>query len=139
MSGICVGTSECDRRCLHHHLTPPSPRSLASHEVAFAETDGKPGYVIKEPPFSKFVWALASMENATSWKHMDAAGVATVVDVESGAKWWVIADCPSDPSAAGCAGDLSSIHGMGDGWEPSSSGRGTFRHEAVLLVAGTWL
>jgi hypothetical protein len=95
--------------------------------------------VNKEPPFSKFVWALASMANATSWNHMDAAGVATVIDVASGAKWWVIADCPSDPSAAGCAGDLSSIHGLGDGWETVMSGRGKFRHEAVLLQAGTWL
>ena len=107
--------------------------------AAFAETDKKPGYVNEEPPASKFVWALASMENATSWNHMDAAGVATVVDVESGAKWWVIADCPSDPSAAACMGDLSSIHGLGDGWEPVLSGCRKFRHEAVLLQAGTWL
>lgn len=137
MVGTCLDTSEsdCCSRC--HHLTPP--RSLASHEAAFAETDGKPGYVMNEPPYSKFVWGLASMANATSWFHMDAAGVATVVDVQSGAKWWALADCPSDPSAVGCKGDLSSIHGLGDEWGPVSSGRGSVRHEAVLLRPGIWL
>jgi hypothetical protein len=94
---------------------------------------------MQEPPFSKFIWALASMANATSWNHIDAAGVTTVVDVASGAKWWVVADCPSAPSAAGSKGDLSSIHSLGDSWESVSSGHRDFRHEAVLLEPGIWL
>ena len=89
--------------------------SLASHCAAYAETYGKPGYVKAEPPMSRFIWALASMSNATLWNYMDAAGVATAVDVASGSKWWVLADRRVQ-SASGI-GDVSSIHCLEDGWE----------------------
>ena len=75
------------------------------------------------------------MKHATSQLHIDSQGLATVVDMLCGKKYWVVARTKQK----GQVGDLESIRGLWKAWDPSSNGGDRFDLEAVLLSPGSLL
>ena len=92
-------------------------------------------------PGDDMVWATAATKNATTWGHINDHGMATIVKVMTGKKYWVTMHPKrkQDESQGGSNGDMGSIKVFIDGWEPWGAGELLWDHEAVLLQAGDLL
>jgi hypothetical protein len=89
-------------------------------------------------PADKVIWGIASTRNASSWAHMDAQGVGTVIKVITGSKYWVLMTPKQQKRAAkdDGAGNMNSIRAFGPGWSPSGACEALWDHEGVLLREG---
>jgi hypothetical protein len=115
-------------------------RSLASHEVAWQETRGRPGYCIQQPLADDLSWGTAATNATTSWLHQDDDGFATAVTVKTGAKWWVVMKPRKDAHPDDPLGNLRTSKAYPADWDVNqNSGKGVFDAEAVLLSAGSVL
>lgn len=116
----------------------PIASHLCSHVVAWQQTRGVTGYPRADLPADHLFWATAAMKNATSWTHIDANGLGTVVDGATGTKYWVMCRRRSGSTAPGLPGDMSSMFGLAS-TEIDQSGVEYFEHEAVVIKPGTVL
>ena len=94
-------------------LTPPfhpSSSDLASDQYGWAQTSGSAGFCRTQPPSSELVWATVATAGATSHIHIDTEGLATVSQLLTGAKLWVVFYRNPDLPDGYEAGDLASIH-----------------------------
>lgn len=74
-------------------------------------------------------WGTAGTANALSWAHIDAAGFATAVSVQTGAKLWVMADSiRKDPLS-----DDMGHTGAFNGWGVRNVDPQLWKLEAILL------
>lgn len=74
-------------------------------------------------------WATAATGNAISWFHFDDDGFATIVWVQTGAKWWVVA---RKKDANPLADEMSTGRTFDD-WTPETLAEETWDLEAVHL------
>lgn len=58
-------------------------------------------------------WATAGTDGAVSWFHIDDDGFCTVVFVQAGGKWWVLADRIQDDPLRDDMGDIGAFDGWG--------------------------
>lgn len=58
-------------------------------------------------------WATAATNGAVSWFHVDDDGFCTVVFVQAGAKWWVLADRIQEDPLHDDMGDIGAFDGWG--------------------------
>jgi hypothetical protein len=79
------------------------------------------------------IWGLAATSGAMSMVHMDDCGLATVVCIMTGSKWWVVL---RGKGTQGEMGDLTSTHAFPLNWNHFSTGKGAFEAEALQLRAG---
>jgi hypothetical protein len=114
-------------------------RNLASNEQAWQETRGIPAITDVAFPADDMLWGTAATAHATSWGHMDDHGVATIVKVIAGSKYWVVARPKRDRANMGTAGDMGTANAFTDEWEPSTAGDEFWDMEGVLLRAGDTL
>jgi hypothetical protein len=110
-------------------------RHLVSHEYAWNQTLGYPGFPKTSPPSCGLIWAMASSKHATSWMQSDTNGLATIIDGLSGAQYWVV--CSSEHQQ-NSTGDLASMYAYGDAWKVTSPGS-QFKHEAFVIRPGSYL
>jgi hypothetical protein len=112
---------------------------LATNEQAWQESRDLPSMTYVTFPSDAMVWATAATQGATSWGHIDDHGMATIVKVMTGRKYWVVM-CPKrNQMSKNANGNMGSIHAYGDGWEPHSACEDLWDHEGVLLEAGDTL
>jgi hypothetical protein len=78
------------------------------------------------------------MQNATSFPHIDANGLATALDQVTGTKYWVLARQRRELAQAGNTGNMSSMHAFA-GTEIDEGASEVFEHEAVIIQPGTVL
>jgi hypothetical protein len=116
-----------------------SPRWLASNETAWQQTVGMKGLVRGPPPTNSTEWATTATRNATSWPHLDANGLGTQVDNVAGMKYWVLFNRRRDLPSNTSLGNMASIGGLPDEFEPWSAMSDSFEHEAVVLQPGSLL
>lgn len=90
-------------------------------------------------PSDDMMWATVATENATTWPHIDDHGMATIIKVMTGSKYWVVMRPKQNRSELDINGDMDTIHAFGKGWSPNSSCHTIWDHEAVLLRAGDTL
>jgi hypothetical protein len=112
-------------------------RHFNSHTVAWQQTRGDPGFPKDEPPCSHLIWLTTAMGNATSWIHIDANGLATIVDGVTGTKYWVVCRRRDTLPPHG-PGDGASIHAYHT-TEIDSASTEIFEHEAIVIKPGTLL
>jgi hypothetical protein len=79
-------------------------------------------------------WATAGTKHAFSWFHLDDHGMSTVVHVETGSKYWVVAR-PKRGREEKAYKNFGAAHPF-ESWEPESSGSEFWDHEGVVLEAG---
>jgi hypothetical protein len=65
-------------------------RYLATNEKAWQETRDVPAITSINFPNDDMVWGTASTRNATTWGHIDDLGMASVIRIMTGRKYWVI-------------------------------------------------
>jgi len=98
------------------------------------------GFINQSPPHDDLSWGLAATEGATSWVHMDDDGLATVIVVKTGVKWWVVLKPRKDSSGDVLSGDLGTSKAYPLSWSvEETSGKNNFDAEGVLLPAGSVL
>jgi hypothetical protein len=119
----------------------PLFRSLASNEEAWQATRGLPEVTSQIFPSDAMLWATAGTEHATTWAHIDDHGLATVVKVMTGLKYWVIMYPKKERAKKDTKGDLCTRNAFGTSatWQPSSACGDLWDHEGVLLEAGDTL
>jgi hypothetical protein len=114
-------------------------RHLYSHSFAWQQTRGAPGFYSDSMiPQDHLLWATAALQNATSFLHIDANGLATAIDQVTGTKYWVLARQRRKQSKAGNLGNMSSMHAFTD-TEIDEGCSEVFEHEAVVIRPGTVL
>jgi hypothetical protein len=112
--------------------------SVASHEVAQSRLPSNYVTRFKVPNVKKQTeWSLIGSRGIVSPFHVDSDGLATVVVVLEGSKYWILATRLGD-------GDMiSSIDSLGPGWDPyfvnDGKNGGLFRFEAIHLQKGDML
>lgn len=112
---------------------------MASHERALQETRRRPGFPAVDTSLNNdLIWGTAATKNAISWQHLDDDGMATLIDLKSGEKVWIMGRRRRDNGSLG-AGDITSINAFSKDWDPIGSCRDIFEHEAVLLRPGCLL
>ena len=84
-------------------------------------------------------WGITGGQNALSWPHVDANGLATAVTVTTGAKYWVVMKERRNLGVEPKLGNLGSMHAFPKSWHPSNFQKGLHEYEAVHLTAGTTL
>lgn len=89
-------------------------------------------------PADSMVWGTAATLGATSWPHLDDHGMATIVKVVTGKKYWVVAR-PKKTQKLGAEGDMDCSKGFPDDWQPDSAGIQWWDHEGVILESGDLL
>jgi hypothetical protein len=115
-------------------------RCLASSEVAWHETRGRPGFIREQPMNDDLAWGTAATAGAISWVHVDDDGFGTTVIVRSGAKYWVLMRPRRDAEWDHQGGNLGSIKAYPEEWTPSrDSGKGLWEAEGLLLTEGSVL
>jgi hypothetical protein len=112
---------------------------LASNEQAWQETRDLPEMTDLHFPYDAMIWGTAATRNATTWPHIDDHGMATIVKVMTGKKYWVVMRPKRDQSQQSSNGDMDSIRAFPEGWSPSTSCHTVWDHEGVLLQAGDTL
>jgi hypothetical protein len=78
------------------------------------------------------VWATAATRNAATWDHIDDHGMATIVKVMVGKKYWVT----MRPKAEKSTVDMGSIRAFLDSFDPGHPSSNNYDHEGILLEAG---
>lgn len=64
---------------------------LSTDTVAWGQTRDQPlCKADRHKPLNDIRWGLAATAHAISYWHVDANGYGTYVDVQEGAKWWVV-------------------------------------------------
>lgn len=74
---------------------------LSTDTVAWVQTRHRPLCQDTEKPLKEIRWALAATAHAQTYWHLDANGFGTYIDVQTGAKWWVVAKEKEDGPAFG--------------------------------------
>jgi hypothetical protein len=110
--------------------------ALASNEEAWQETRDVHGIMPHVFPSDDVVWATAATRDSTTWMHIDDHGLATVVTVKAGLKYWVLAVPKKGRYNTNPNGDPGSIRAFGKGWSPSGACEMLWDHEGVLLGPG---
>jgi hypothetical protein len=87
-------------------------------------------------PSDAVLWGTAAPAHATSWPHIDDHGMATVVRVMAGLKYWVVARPKGNRDPKSTAGDMRTGNAFTEKWQPSSAGDEYWDMEGVLLEAG---
>jgi hypothetical protein len=84
------------------------------------------------------VWATAATRNATTWLHMDDHGMATVVKIVAGMKYWVVSreKCISSTGIRSDIGSSKVFLNEGMVWEVEMANDALWDHEGILLKAG---
>ena len=124
-----------DQRNLH---IPCQFGSFASHEVAQSRlpSEYKAKFDVSDLK-SKLEWSLIGGRGAISPVHIDSDGLATVVVVLEGSKYWIVATRIEERESI-CAADS-----LGPNWNPYCINDGDkinrFRFEAVHLQKGDML
>jgi hypothetical protein len=113
-----------------------STRDFASHEVAWTETRGRPGFANERPLTDDLVWGTAATARAISWLHIDDDGFATCVVVKTGSKYWVLMRACEQSSEDVHLGDFGTIDTYPSTWSPDNSGKDIFEAEGLLLTKG---
>jgi hypothetical protein len=90
-------------------------------------------------PSDAMLWGTAATAHATSWAHIDDHGMATIVRVMAGHKYWVIARPRRNRDPDSTAGDMRTANAFVEKWQPSSAGDENWELEGVLLEAGDTL
>jgi hypothetical protein len=91
--------------------------------------------IMDEPyPSDALLWGTIATKHATSWFHVDDYGMATVVKIMTGMKYWVVAH-PLPDASEGCYGNPGSVEAFGQ-WNPEDAGEHLWEHEGVILKAG---
>jgi len=116
-------------------------RHLASNEQAWQEARDLPGMMSVNFPNDDTLWATAATQNATTWTHIDDHGMATIIKIMAGFKYWVILRPKFDRTDLGLNGDMGSINAFASdsGWTPEGPCDTLWDHEAVLLGPGDML
>jgi hypothetical protein len=123
----------------HRNLTVPCQfGSLASHEVAQSRVPSAYERTFEVANLrSKLEWSLVGGKGAISPFHVDPDGLATVVVVLEGSKYWIIA------TRLGNEESISTVDSLGPDWHPYYINEGDninrFRFEAVHLQKGDML
>jgi hypothetical protein len=87
-------------------------------------------------PSDDMIWGTAATESATTWPHIDDHGMATIIKVMTGSKYWVMMRPKQNRPKEDTNGNMNTIHAFGEGWSPHSSCHTLWDHEGVLLRAG---
>jgi hypothetical protein len=128
-------------------------RTLASNEMAWQMSRGRPGFVssqsLAEPLAADLLWGTAATQHAVSWPHVDDEGFATVVSVQAGSKYWVVGKPKRGSEAADVhgLGNMETINSFCVGntriqdkeWQPGGDNTHLVDYEGVLLTPGTVL
>jgi len=117
-------------------------RALASNEEAWQATRGLPEILPNASfPSDTMLWGTAATKDATTWTHIDDHGLATVVKVMTGRKYWVTMQRKGVRGAKETLGNMGTIDAFGpsSAWRPSSSCSNLWDHEGVVLEAGDTL
>jgi hypothetical protein len=116
-------------------LTAQSPDGrIASDALIWNRTHGMPLFERDyDYPIKEFRWGLAATKGAQHTWHVDADGVATSVQVKTGAKWWVVAT----PRQGGDCYSLGK-HSTAQ-YDPSLGNLADWRLDAILLQPGMQL
>ena len=85
------------------------------------------------------LWGTAATKDSISWTHVDDHGMATVVTVAAGLKYWVLGVPRRKKGKQESGSDLGSIRAFGKGWSPSSACETLWDHEGILLRPGDTL
>jgi len=121
---------------------------LASHEVAWLASRGRPGFASQDSLSKDLVWATAALKHAASWTHVDDEGFATVATVDVGSKYWIVGRPRQNEDGLG---DMDTINAFGEpkkaedttmkpkSWNPGGANTDLFDYEGVLLTPGTVL
>jgi hypothetical protein len=113
-----------------HHVAEVPCRSLSSNEHAWLAAQGHTDIRHCRFPSDDMVWSTVATQHATTWHHIDDYGLATVVEVRVGAKYWVV--CSPRRHGKSDKGIPGSIHAFDDDDEQDV----IWDHEGVLLQAG---
>lgn len=114
-----------------------APHPLSTDFAAFRMTEQLPAPVLDQYPIRDMRWGLAATKDASHRWHFDSDGFATWINVQSGAKLWVIAT----PPGPGCTpsewfGDITQFL---EGWSPDDPSLERWSMEAVVLQPGDTL
>jgi hypothetical protein len=83
-------------------------------------------------PSHDMSWAVASLKGATTFPHIDTAGLASMISVLCGAKYWVILRRKD--------AQLTEVDAFGDDWSPSAPPSDqVYDAEGLLLTKGSVL
>ena len=112
--------------------------SVASHEVAQSRLPSAYETTFKVSDVKSLMeWCLIGGRGAISPFHIDSDGLATVVVVLEGSKYWILATRLGDEDT------ISSVDSLGPEWNPYFVNEGEnangFRFEAVHLQKGDML
>jgi hypothetical protein len=111
--------------------------SFSSSAQGWQEAKGMDGLMDEPFPSDALLWGTVATKHATSWFHVDDYGMATVVKVMTGMKYWVVAH-PSPDASEGCYGNPGSVEAFA-GWNAEDSGEHLWEYEGVLLTSGNML
>lgn len=111
---------------------------MASHEVAQSRVPSDYGMVFNIPDTKPHTeWSLVGGKGAISPFHVDSEGLATVVVVLDGSKYWIVATKFGEHEI------ISSVDSLGSNWDPYFVNVGdnvnNFHFEAVHLMKGDML
>lgn len=98
-----------------------------------------PGLRKGRPEGDDLVWGAAATKWTTSTTHIDDDGLATVVQVRTGAKYWVVMNSRPNVDDLDRLGDLSSKDAFPNKFSMGDTGKGAFEAEGVLLRPNTLL
>lgn len=111
-------------------------RALDSGELAWHLTRGLAGCRVERNLKDDTTWGLAGTKGATSLTHIDDDGLATVVRIMAGSKYWVVMNSKTPQDDNDYAGDLKSIDAFPVNFSYGDSGAGYFEGEGILLTTG---
>ena len=77
-------------------------------------------------PVGDIRWGLAALEGARHWVHVDCEGFRTYIDVQCGAKWWILFNPPDGRDRTAFA----DIYQFMDDYQ-SNADNGSFWHRAT--------
>lgn len=112
------------------------PETIATDRLAFNVTFDDPQCMRKGPfPDPDMYWALMALKHARHLFHIDADGLATFIDPQTGAKYWLVARLKP-----GILGTFSKTElYVNGGYEIDSINLDLWDVEAVLLTPGSRL
>jgi hypothetical protein len=116
-------------------LVPSKWECIASHELAQSHILASYVTLFDIPGTRELMeWSLIGGKDAISSMHVDAEGLATLVLVLKGNKYWIVATQIGDDE------DICSIDSLGPNWDPyhinEGSIDGRYQFEAVHLQKG---
>jgi hypothetical protein len=111
-------------------------RHLASHQCAWQFTKGKEGLLNINAPIHRLKWSILATAGATSWIHIDANGLATLIYMSAGRKYWLVGKQKREWYGKKNLGDIGAMEAFGKDWAPDGDGIENFEWEGVLLEPG---